>query len=307
MAGGNGGADGEVVVGVDGSRTARRALEWAAEAAAGRGAGLVVLHAVSMPLLSTPFDRPVRLPPTPEVAERASSLLAEAVADIEAARPGLPLRTRVSASDPAPALINASKQAALVVVGSRGLGGAGSLFLGSVSIRVAAHSRCPVVVVPPGEGRRNGRRRVVTGVDGSPGSAAALRFALEEAARTGAGLTVVHAWEPRRPVDPFMPGTDPDEAERRTIEAYADKQVRRMLDEAGDGRTGDVPVRVLVVWDQPAHALLEAGAEADMIVVGSRGRGGFRGLLLGSVSQAVLHHAPVPVAVVRTHAEGPAH
>ncbi|WP_017594138.1 universal stress protein [Nocardiopsis potens] len=301
---GNGEAVGEVVVGVDGSRTARRALGWAAEAAADRGTGLLVLHAVSMPLVSVPFGRPIRLPPTPEVADRASSLLADAAAEAEAARPRTPVRTRVSASDPAPALIKASEEAGLVVVGSRGLGGAGSLFLGSVSIRVAAHARCPVVVVPPGEGRRRGRPRVAVGVDGSPGSAAALRFALEEAARTGAGLTAVYAWEPHRPADPFLLGADLDEEERRNLESRADKLVRRMLDEAGDERTGDVPVRVLVVRDQPAHALLEAGAEADMIVVGSRGRGGFRGLLLGSVGQAVLHHAPVPVAVVHGHADG---
>ncbi|ADH66552.1 universal stress protein [Nocardiopsis dassonvillei] len=297
-----------IVVGVDGSPGSRAALDWAARAAADRGLELLVLHALSMPVISAPLGFTGRVPPTPELADWAERLLREAVDHVARTRPGLELRTEVSKLDPARALLTASRSAEMAVVGSRGLGGTASVFLGSVSVRVSAHATCPVAVVPGpdeavggGDPRVRGERgRVVVGLDGSAGGRAALRFALDEAARTGAELVAVHAWEIPNPVDVTALDPAAHAAVREYLVSRADEHVRALVEEARTERTGDVPVRVEVVQDQAAHALLTRGDDADLIVVGSRGRGGFAGLLLGSVSQTVLHHARVPVVVARS-------
>ncbi|WP_047869260.1 universal stress protein [Nocardiopsis sp. RV163] len=302
-----GGTEG-IVVGVDGSPGSRAALDWAARAAADRGLELLVLHALGMPVVSAPLGFTGRVPPTPELADRAERLLREAVDHVARIRPGLGLRTEVSRLDPTRALLAASRSAEMAVVGSRGLGGAASVFLGSVSIRVSAHAACSVAVVPgPDEAVGGGeplvrgeRGRVVVGLDGSAGGQAALRFALDEAARTGAELVAVHAWEIPTPVDVTALDPASHTEVREYLVSRADEHVRALVDEARTGRTGDVRVRVDVVQDQAAHALLVKGGKADLIVVGSRGRGGFAGLLLGSVSQTVLHHARVPVVVARS-------
>ncbi|GAA1071741.1 universal stress protein [Nocardiopsis composta] len=288
----------EIVVGVDGSLESRTALDWASAAAERRGARLVVVNALDMPLIAMPFSAPVRMNPMPEVADRASGLLTTAVGRVAETQPGLKVRSEVSLTDPASALLEASEEAELVVVGSHGLGGVGSLFLGSVSIRVSARASCPVAVVPPESRVERTSGRIVVGVDGSELSDAALRFALDEAARTGSELTVVHAWHPPVPyyTDTFIASVDFD---RDTFLLRTREAVQASVDKARTEAGADVPVHVSLVEDQPAHALLTAGEDADMIAVGSRGRGGFRGLLLGSVSQSLLHHTEVPVVVVR--------
>ncbi|WP_017555622.1 universal stress protein [Nocardiopsis baichengensis] len=295
-----------IVVGVDGSPGGRAALEWAARAAAVRGLELLVLHALNMPLITVPFGYPVRMTPTAETAGRAAHLVQAAVSGLAEAHPGLVVRSQLSSSDPAHALIAAGRTAAMVVVGSRGLGGLGSVFLGSVSIRVGAHAHCPVVVVPGAAdehedrpGRRPEHGRVVVGVDGSRDSDVALRFALDHAARTGAEVVALHAWLISAPIDTRGLADASYVVEHRFAAESAYKHVLTMVEAARTEATADVAARAVAVEDHPAHALLTEGAGADLIVVGSRGRGGFAGLLLGSVSQTVLHHAEVPVAVVR--------
>ncbi|KIH99859.1 universal stress protein UspA [Streptomonospora alba] len=304
-----------MVVGVDGSAASRTALEWAARAAADRALPLTVLHALSMPVVAAPFGHAVRMTPTPETADHAARLLESAVAHVSRSRPGLEVRTEVSSLGPAHSLLAAARRAAMVVVGSRGLGGVASAFPGSVSVRVSAHAPCPVAVIPEPrteaggeqEGDRRERGRVVVGLDGSADSEAALRFALDEASRTGAELVAVHAWLMSAPIDASAL-TDPSYvAEHRFAADRADTYVRTMVETARSADTADVPVRVAVVEDHPAHALLSEGAQADLIVVGSRGRGGFAGLLLGSVSQTVLHHAPAPVVVTRPRPQEEGH
>lgn len=153
--------------------------------------------------------------------------------------------------------------------------------------------------------------RIVVGVDGSPGGRAALRFALEEARLRSATLEAVHAW--MMPLyegvpGPFVAGLPPGpplDDVRRELEGAARDIIDRALADAGpaDG----VDVRRTVVESSPARALLDAAAGADLLVVGSRGRGGFTGLLLGSVSTQCAKHAPCPVAVVKPpHGEQPA-
>ena len=293
-------AAGTVVVGVDGSEGSLHALDWAVDAAAGRGARLRLVYAMSLPLVTTPLGGPIRTAPSQEVSDAAAALLAEALQRVHAAAPSLDADTEVSRIEPHHALIRASEAADLVVVGSRGLSGVRSLFLGSVAQRVAAHASCPVVVVPPTSQEPAARRgRVVVGVDGSVHAAAALRFALVEAERLRAELVDVAAWQaPEAPVDPFTVLHADVDIDREQQVARVRDWLLWTVDDARTPLTERVPVRAEAPEGHPAAALLAEGADADLVVVGSRGRGGFAGLLLGSVSRSVLHHAVVPVAVV---------
>ncbi|GAA3721927.1 nucleotide-binding universal stress UspA family protein [Spinactinospora alkalitolerans] len=298
----------EIVAGVDGSGPAWAALEWAAAAAAGRGAALRIVYALSMPLVREPFGKAIRMAPTPEVAERGGAFLAAAAERVGRAHPRLPVQTQVSAREPAPALLAAAEHAELAVVGSRGLGGLGSTFFGSVSLRVAAHAACPVVVIPPEKkgGARGDRRDVVVGVDGSPASAAALRCALREAARIGADLVAVHVLRAPEPPGPLAPDADAEsDRDRRTNAERVEGYVHDFVARERPPGSGGVDVRVAVMEGHAAQALLEQSEGAALLVVGSRGHGGFLGLLLGSVSRAVLHHSAVPVMVVRSGSEPP--
>ncbi|GAA3747028.1 universal stress protein [Salinactinospora qingdaonensis] len=296
----------QIVVGIDGSPSSRAALDCAARQAAGRGLGLLLLHAPSMPVFAAPFGHPVPATPSPDVVDRAERLLRQAVDHVARTHTDLSVQTSVSSLGPEPALLAAARTASIVVVGARGMGGFTSALLGSVSIRLSAHAACPVAVVPEpapeaDSGDRTPVRRgcVVVGLDGSYGSEEALRYAFEEAARTGAELVAVHAWRVPAPLDTTAFTAYVAAVDHEYLVMRADKYVRELVEEVRSEDTAKVSVRITVVEDQPAHALLAEAAGADLVVVGSRGRGGFTGLLLGSVSQTVLHHAPVPVVVVR--------
>jgi nucleotide-binding universal stress UspA family protein len=136
----------------------------------------------------------------------------------------------------------------------------------------------------------------VVGIDGSEAgdSDAALRFAYDEAAVRGAELEVIHAW-----VEPYRGPRTNVSVPRFELELEAAELLGEAIKRALEGRGDEVPVHPRLVEDAPAHALIEASDGADMLVVGSRGRGGFAGLLLGSISQQVVHHARCPVVVVR--------
>jgi nucleotide-binding universal stress UspA family protein len=206
------------------------------------------------------------------------------------------LRLEVVCDLPAPALIERSAGAELLVVGARGLGGFRSLLLGSVSQHCLHHAPCPVAVVRTSAAGARARERVVVGVDGSADAARALAWAAEEARLRGAELVVVHAYLPPYAGD-FAIAWDPgDEEEHAQV----------LLDDAlaaVDTGSLPVPVEPVLAYDRAAPALLDAAEQADLVVVGSRGRGGFAGLLLGSVSHQVTHHAPCPVVVLR-HDDG---
>lgn len=297
---------GTVVVGVDGSEGSLHALDWAIDAAAGRGATLRLVYAMGLPLVTVPLGGPIRTAPSPEVSQAAKALLEEALRRVQEAAPSLRAVTEVSRAEAHHALLKSAQDAELLVVGSRGYSGVASLFLGSVAQRVASHATCPVVVVPPTSQEAAARRgRVVVGVDGSEHAAAALRFALVEAERLRAELVAVYAWQaPDAPVDPFTVLQADVAVDREQQVARAREWLLRTVDEARTPLTQRVPVRVETPEKHPAAALLDEGADVDLIVVGSRGRGGFTGLLLGSVSQQVLNHAVVPVAVVRVSSAG---
>lgn len=281
---------GTVVVGVDGSDDSGHALTWSAGEAQRRGDVLQIIYCLHMPIVTDPFASTTTVPQIADLREHAEGVL-EAVADTaRQMAPSLDVRTELSIRPPSTGLLEASEDASLVVVGTRGLSALGALFLGSVSTRVAAHAACPTIVVPAGEHVALGP--VVVGVDGSEHGDAALRFAVAEAAVRGSELVVVHG---RRSTE----GLDLPAEFERSEQAQAEALVAEALERARVGEHPEVTVTTRMITASPTDAVVDAGREAAMTVVGSRGRGGFKGMLLGSVSQAVLHSAQSPVAVVQ--------
>lgn len=285
-----------VVVGVDGSESALWATRWAADEATRRRAPLRIVHA---------FEIPVGYPPGfvdwhmlhEALAERGRTWLAQAekVAK-ETVGDGVPVETVQVEAGAVPTLLAESERAALVVVGTRGMGGFVGLVVGSTAVEVSARARCPVVTVRE-EG--SGTGPVVVGVDGTPVGEAAIAFAFAEASIRGTDLVAVHTWTDLLVETAFAGG-----AAALDFAPIA-QQAEEVLGERLAGWTEKYPdVRVSrhVSHERAPKALLRHAEKAQLVVVGSRGRGGFRGLLLGSTSQHLLHHAPCPVAVVPTAA-----
>ncbi len=286
-----------LVVGVDGSPHSVLALDWAAADAALRGAPLVVLQAYSPDhpaVRSAGPGEPVPPQPSSVLRRVAEESCAEAVDRVRGAHPTLVVTGRTVAADPGDAVVGASTDADLVVVGARGVSTVRGLLMGSVSSYVTHRAHCPVVVVREAPSRTVADLRVVVGVDGSAGSTAALRFAFETAARRQAGLTVVHAW-----------ALDVDAASAALAWSVdwreAEELERAMVAVAVAGVAAEYPaveVRRHVVRGQAVAELVQHSENAALLVVGTRGRGGLKGLVLGSVSMGVLHDAHCPVAVV---------
>jgi nucleotide-binding universal stress UspA family protein len=276
-----------VVVGVDGSASAYRAVEWAAGEAHRRGVGLRLVRAFSWTTADHPTGWVARyrnemLDVSRRQVARAVRVAADTRSDVEA-------ESQVAIGAPIEVLSSEARRAQLLVLGDRGLGEVAGLVLGSVAVSLAASGACPVVVV---RGERAGADgAVVVGVDGSPVSEAALAFAFDAAAARGVDLVAVHAWSP----------TAIDEELASLVEWDASAESAVLAERlAGWGQKyPQVAVRRTVVRDGAVRALVTASAGAQLVVVGSRGRGNAAGLLLGSVSHGVLHGAHCPVAVVR--------
>lgn len=282
-----------VVVGVDGSRPALRAVRLAAAEADRRNRPLRVVHGFIWPLLHVPLQPPAGGPPGSGLRQQAERLVAEAVAEAESAVPGLRISGEIVDGEAAAVLLGESPAAAMIVLGDRGLGGFSALVVGSVAVQVASYADCPVLVAR-GTDRADGP--VVVGVDGSETSRLAAEFAVEEASVRGAEVLAVHAY--RHPVSTGPGDMQPlvyDDSELRTEEERLVAEVTAGLAD----RWPDVPVTRRTVRGRPAAVLTDASRQAQLVVVGRQGRGEFTGLLLGSVSQSVLHHADCPVAVIR--------
>ncbi|MER7010258.1 universal stress protein [Saccharopolyspora sp. NPDC000359] len=287
-----------VVVGIDGSSSALDAVRWAAAEAARRGAPLRVVFADVFALVYLPELPTIPLPESysEAMARQASTWLEQAEREARSTAPDLEVRTTSRTGSAAPVLIEESRRAQLVVVGSRGLGGYTGLIVGSVAVDLSAHGHCPVAVVrrPPAE--VDSAAPVVVGVDGRDDQERVLAAAFEAAAMRRVLLIAVHAWHEvgsRRAWRSFRDHGQADEV--RTEE-------ERFLAETMAGwseKYQDVAVRRVVVHGPAARALLEHAERAQLVVVGTRGRGGFTGLLLGSTSQQLVYHAPCPVLVVR--------
>ncbi|TDC68573.1 universal stress protein [Actinomadura sp. GC306] len=273
-----------VVVGYDGSPASEAAVRWAAAAARLRGVPLTVAHAWDVYGAAGPLAIPVG-----DLVAAAEQVVGEG-ADHARETAG-EVRAVIGRGGPTPVLLEAAAEAELVVVGTRGRGGFAGLVLGSTAVELASHASAPVVVVRdrPAEETRSGGP-VVVGVDGSAASLEALALAFTEADLRGADLVAVTAW----PAEPEI-GTVPL-LDAGSLREFAAERLDRLAEPLRDKYPG-VRVRTEVVTGSPREVLLGAAEDARLIVVGSRGHGGFRGLLLGSVSHALLHHADAPVAV----------
>lgn len=282
---------GHIVVGIDESATAADALRWAVHEGALRQSRVTAVMAWGYldqrhsdgSGFSADYSADDAADAIAQLVRRA---VPEAAAEIEL-KPVNDL--------PARALLEASKDADLLVVGARGYGGFVGPLLGSVSQQCVHHTTVPIAIIRSSEPSHGAERaRIVAGIDGSADSARALDWALDEARYRDARVTVVHAWRPATfgALDFAAPVLD-----YQSLENTAKATAERVLAAANtDGLSA--PVQTVVDSRPAADALLAAAGDAALIVVGSRGRGGFASLLLGSVSSRVVHHADCPVVVI---------
>ena len=293
-----------IIVGVDGTPAARAALVWATEVAARRGEQLRIVHGLGMPMVMGAFSDTgsERYKAGEQVREAGHRLLTDGAEYARGAHPDLDVATVLAPEDAPAVLLNEAARGDVIVVGSRGLGAVRAIMLGSVGSRTASHAPCPVIVVPEAAGeQRHGK--VVVGVDGSDSSRRALRFALRHALLTGSSVEVVNSWEVPLPQDPESLAADAGALHEEVFDRQSEEIVAGVLAEVIDDQTEDLDISAVRMQDDPVKALTRAAQDADLIVVGSRGRGGVRGLIMGSTSQGVLHHAKVPVAVLPPHSD----
>ncbi|MDG4664585.1 universal stress protein [Mycobacterium sp. 236(2023)] len=283
-----------VVVGVDGSAASRVAVDWGARDAAMRRAPLTLVHVLPSAAVQSWIQVPLPSAFYEDEKREATRILADARAVVDAAATGLPeITEKVVSGQPVPTLSDLSKNADLLVVGSRGLGKWERRLLGSVSTGLVQHAHCPVAVIHDEDPLipHPADAPVVVGIDGSPASEHATAIAFDQASRRGVDLVAVHTWSDA--------GYALPEAGWAEIQPEEDLLLAERL--AGwQERYPDVTVARVVCRDQPARRLLDESERAQLLVVGSHGRGGFAGMLLGSVGSQVVQSARTPVIVART-------
>lgn len=277
-----------VVVGVDGTGRSLRAVLWGAHDATLWGRPLRLVHSLPRWEGDFPFFPPGRF----EEAERhGRAALDDAASLVRETQPDLEVSSDLPTGTPTQVLLAEAREAHSIVLGAQGEN-VGNMLLGSTTMQVVGHAPCPVVVVAHAS---VGHARVVVGTDGSAGSTRALEHGFREASLRGARLRVVSAtglpqgW-PRHLLRPLPPDDDEVAARRRAVE----DQVAPLREQHPD-----VEVEVHVHRRDPVPVLTDASHKADLVVVGSRGRGGFHGLALGSVTHALLHFVGCPVVVIR--------
>jgi nucleotide-binding universal stress UspA family protein len=278
------------VVGVDPDPGHRTALAWAADEAARRRLPLRAVHVEGAP---TRGYRRRDVPPSwqewNEALHKAGKHVLEEATDFVVARhPTVEVESLLAQGDPVRVLREQSRDAAALVLGSRHLSRRQEVFSSaSIALPVMARTHCPLVVVPEPEHVTQEPAYYVVGVDGSAHSATAVDVAFEEAALRGAALRALLVLEPGR-LGIFDERRPEQESRRLLSETVAGRQARHP----------EVDLHHEVVRGHPVDALTDASAHALGLLVGTRGRGGFTGMLLGSVSQGVLHHARCPVIAV---------
>ena len=281
-----------IIVGIDGTEDGLRAVDYAAVEARTTGCHLLLLHVVALPptrmglLLSSEL-----------VLGRAGGRVVD-IARARAVSAGVPrsdVRVRVVSGPVTSTLISASQQANLMVLGRRGLSGLDRVFAGSTSTSVGARAECPVAVVPRAWSLGTPTARVVVGVDGSARSLPALAFAVAEATSRSAELVVVHAWEP--PIPYYVDASEIQDLVD-SCRTDAELAVAELL--AGwSERHPDLTITRRFETRHPVEALVAYSADADLVVIGTRGGGGIPGLALGSVARAVVAGSSSPVLLVR--------
>lgn len=283
----------EIIAGADGSAYSLNAVEWAAFEAARHDLPLRIVCAVPAWVYDRhPTDRNGS---ADDWLQYYRTFLGHAVDKARELAPTVDAIAEIVQGQAAAALLEASEHATMIVVAGRGIGELTGLVLGSTVSQVVSHASCPVAVVGPPEPAVH--REVVVGVDGSDASRRAIDFAFREASLRKARLRAVHAWIRPDSDDPDMVPLIYDMGD-----VEGDEQ--RLLSECLAGRAEHYP-EVEVIEDtvraRPVRALAGASARADLLVVGGRGRGGFAGLLLGSVSQAMLIRSHCPLLIIPEH------
>lgn len=291
-----------VWVGVDGSEHSERAVRWAARHAHARDLPLQLLNVVSVPAIF--YSEPMAARFVEDERARIGAEMLRTAAGIARSAVGgreLTIGAQYETGSASEILIDRTAEARLLVLGTRGHGEFTGLIVGSVTRAVVAHAHCPTVVVPrPPEELPDpagvADAPVVVGVDGSPSGDAALDVAFIEAERRGVELVAVHVWSDAsvqpalgsRPSDPHWSGIQREE-EERLGEVVA----------PGAARHPEIWVRQVVERENPVTVLARWSARAQLVVIGTRGRGGFTGLLMGSTSHALMHRAQCPLMIVR--------
>jgi nucleotide-binding universal stress UspA family protein len=282
-----------IVVAVDGSPASTAAARWAAGEAAMRNIPLTVMHAVTTPTTTfPPVPYPESLVTNLEDEGKKAILHAIKVAeDAMSADRKVSIDKKLVYSAPAPALLEASDTAEMIVMGSSGRGLLARGLLGSVSSTVVRHANCPVAVIRDEELPDLRNAPVLLGTDGSPASELATEIAFDEASRRGVDLVAIHAWSDAAVSEVF-------DIEWPVVESEAQRSLAESL--AGwEERYPDVTVHRFIARDRAARHLIDKSETAQLVVVGSHGRGGLTRMLLGSVSNAVLHSVRIPIIVAR--------
>jgi nucleotide-binding universal stress UspA family protein len=280
-----------ILAAVDGSSESDAALRWAIADAASRDTPLTLMHVIAPVVVTWPV-RNLQGSYNRWQEDNAAHVVELAKKAVQAAGTNLRVQTKVLHGGVATELVDASRGAAMTVVGSRGLGAIGGSVLGSISRALLHYGHGPVAVVRADGGEVDRSAPVLLGIDGSPTSEAATALAFDEASRRGVGLVALHAWSdvgvfPALGEDWRHYGQEGHEVIGERLAGWQEQYP-------------DVPVTRRIVCDRPAHWLLDGAAEAQLVVLGSRGRGGFSRMLLGSVSTAVAEGSMTPVIVVRS-------
>jgi nucleotide-binding universal stress UspA family protein len=288
-----------VVVGHDGSIGSDMALEWALEMAARQRAPLRVLRVFEPSMYDVSLGGGYTAGDVRDLRSSAEAQLATALDRARRSHPDLDVTAAMEDGVPEHVLVEQSKDADTIVLGSRGASGFSTLVAGSTTMHVASHAACTVIAVPATT-LSAAASGVVVGADGSVVSDAAIAYGFQQASEMGSPLTAVHAW--LEPVTGAVMGSAMPLAHDPVVYTR-DQEILLAESLAGwSEKYPDVEVRRRVVHSHPVRALVEAAAGAELLVVGCRGRGAVRSLLLGSVSHGVLHLATTPVAVVHGHA-----
>lgn len=277
-----------VVVGYNGKQHSRDALMWAAAEAVRRDAPLLVLYAVNYPGMAL-GPGPGLLEPEPGALADDQKVTNRGVLEAVLAHPGMRVAGVTDVSSPSKALIEASSHAGLLVIGTRGYGRVMGALLGSIAFTVAAAAACPVIVVKGDPTNRpvGPEHGIAVGADGSPHAAAAVRFAADRAATASAPLEIVTCAGEHSAVD----------VDTNYLRASAALIARSAAEQLATTHP-DLMVTTRVEDSPAEQTLINVSADAGLVVVGTRGRGAFKGMLLGSVSHAVIHGAECNVAVI---------
>ncbi|MGO9224273.1 MAG: universal stress protein [Mycobacterium sp.] len=283
-----------VLICVDGSASSDAAVAWGTREAIMHRLPVTLMYAVPPVVVGWPVGQLYADMPdwqhdeARQVIDQARTTLTASLGGAEAPE----IHTKTVYSSVVPALVDASKDAWMVVAGTQGLGAMGRLLLGSVTTGLVHHAHCPVAVTHHESGAiPDPGAPVLLGIDGSPASEAATALAFDEASRRGVGLLALHVWSDVG-VFPIL-GQDWHDRENDGQEILAERLA------GWQEQYPDVHVQRLLYCDKPSQWLIKESERAQLVVVGSHGRGGFPGMLLGSVSSAVVQSVKVPVIVVR--------